>query len=581
MVIIIQAVSAAIAAAILAYLAANGRRNRSTFSYMLCVFLLMLWHIAEIGVILAGDPVRGMVALKVKFLPVVYVGASWLYFCLSTVHSTLVDNKRFIWLLFTFPAVCYLFLITNEFHHLFFRGIIYETKGFRGPIFWVHTVESYFCILFGTIYLFTDMKRRLGKSSRERNWLLTAVLLPLAANVLMLTNVIPNRGLDITSHVMLFTTIFFGVAVYQKRFLNLIPVAARDFIENTALGMIIIDHEELVVGMNEAISYILPDMQLKIYDPVEKIIDYFHRSSATEMTPEMIEAIRGNGLKPAKCNLKLNGLELYVEARELTGFKQAPNGRMIIVKDRSEEQQLLDEINMKNLLLTKANERLTLSNSMLTEANQRLEELSATIEELAISRERNRLGSEVHDTVGHNLTLLVALAENMKLQLNENQEGIANMLDKSISLSRQALNDIRSCLSGIYNESFKSGGLSEWMNHLVKTNDTSGTHVQYSISGDLPELDASRVMAIYRICQESITNAIRHGQARTVSIIIKCLQHSLRLYIFDDGKGCAEIVKGYGLTGMEQRVLKLGGSISFGSDGEQGFNIIMELPLPA
>ncbi|NLO40661.1 MAG: histidine kinase [Ruminiclostridium sp.] len=581
MIIITQAVSAAIAAAILAYLAANGRRNRSTFSYMLCVFLLMLWHIAEIGVFLAKDSVQEMIALKIKFLPVVYIGASWLYFCLSTVHSRLVDNKGFIWMLFTFPAICYMFMVTNEFHHLFFREVIFKTKVFRGPVFWVHTAESYICILFGTYYLFTNMKKKLGKNSRERNWLLMAVLLPMAANALMLINVFPNRGLDITSHVMLFTMIFFGVAVYQKRFLNLIPVAARDFIENTAMGLIIIDHEELVVGMNEAISHIIPDMQLKIYDPVEKIIDYFQKTSASEMDLEMVEAIRGTGLKPITGYLKLNEMDLYIEARVLTGFKQAPNGRMIIVKDRSEEQQLLDEINMKNLLLTKANERLTLSNSMLTEANQRLEELSATIEELTISRERNRLGREVHDTVGHTLTLLVALAENMKLQLNENQEEIANTLDKSISLSRQALNDIRSCLSGIYNESFNSGGLSEWMNYLVKTNDTSGTHVQYTISGDLPELDASRVMAIYRICQESITNAIRHGQARMVSIIIKCLQHSLRLYIFDDGKGCVEIVKGYGLTGMEQRVLKLGGSISFGSDGEQGFNIIAELPLPA
>ena len=237
---------------------------------------------------------------------------------------------------------------------------------------------------------------------------------------------------------------------------------------------------------------------------------------------------------------------------------------------------MLDDINTKNLLLTKANERLTQSNSMLTEANQRLEQLSATIEELAISRERNRVGREVHDTVGHTLTLLIALAENMKLQLHEDQEEIEKMLDKSISLSRQALNDIRSCLNGICLESFKSAGLSEWMNHLMKTNDTSGTRVEYSISGELPELDAARVMAIYRICQESITNAIRHGQAKKVSIIIKCMHNALRLYIFDDGRGCGEIVKGYGLTGMEERIAKLGGSISFGSDGEQGFNIIAE-----
>ena len=60
---------------------------------------------------------------------------------------------------------------------------------------------------------------------------------------------------------------------------------------------------------------------------------------------------------------------------------------------------------------------------------------------------------------------------------------------------------------------------------------------------NIPSLDASRVMVIYRICQESITNAIRHGQAKNVNIIIKNQKNALRLYIFNDGKGCAEIKK--------------------------------------
>lgn len=579
--IIIQAVSAALAAAILAYLAASGRRNRSASSYMLCVFLLLLWHITEIFYMIASNPVQEMIALKLKFVPIVYVGASWLYFCLSTVHSRLIENKIFKWVLFTIPTICYLFLITNELHHLFYTNVIFKTKLIRGPVFWVHTAESYICLLSGTFYLFASMKKKFGKSTRENNWLLMAVLIPMLANILVLTDIIPNKGFDMTSQVMLITMIFFGIAVYQKRFLNLIPVATRDFLENTSLGIIIIDHENLVVGMNEAVNRLIPDLRLKIYDPLDKITEYLRGNSSSGIVSEIMEVLEGTGLKPEKGNLKLNGLDLYIEARVLTGFKQASTGRMLIVKDRTDEQQLLDEINTKNLLLTKANEGLTRSNSMLTEANHRLEQLSYTIEELAISRERNRVGREVHDTVGHTLTLLIALAENMKLQLNENQEKIAGTLDKSISLSRQALNDIRSCLNGICLDSFKSAGLSEWMNHLIKTIDTSGITVEYSVSGKLPELDATRVMAIYRMCQESVTNAISHGQARKVTIIIKCLQTSLRIYIFNDGKGCGEITKGYGLTVMEERIMKLGGSISFGSDGEKGFNIIAELPLPA
>lgn len=580
MFIVIQAVSAVLAGAILAYLTASGRRTKSTYSYMLCVFLLLLWHIAEIIVLLSQNVIQETIAMKLKFLPVVYVGASWLYFCLSSVQSRLIENKIFVGVLFSIPTICYLFLATNELHYLFFTEFIFKYRAIQGPVFWIHTAESYLCIFAGTLYLYINLRKKFGRSTRESLWLLMGVVLPVAANLLMLVRIIPHdNGMDITSQVMLVTTIFFGVAVYQKRFLNLIPVAARHFIENTAVGTIIIDHENLVVGMNEAINRLLPDLRLKIYDPADKIADYLQRNNGSDSVSAILQSLQSSSPDPVKGILKANGLVLSLESVVLKGFKQAATGRMLTVTDRTEERMLVEEINTKNLLLTKANERLTLSNTMLSEANCRLEQFSATIEELAISRERNRMGRDVHDTVGHTLTLLIALAENMKLRLHEDQGEIRDMLDKSIDLSRRALNDIRNCLKGIDLEFFKSAELTDLMNHLVKTNETSGIQVEYSISGDLPVLDATRVMTIFRICQESVTNAIRHGQAQKVSIIIKYQQNLLRLYIFDDGRGCREIIRGYGLTGMEERVAKLGGSISFGSDGEKGFNIIAELPL--
>lgn len=268
-----------------------------------------------------------------------------------------------------------------------------------------------------------------------------------------------------------------------------------------------------------------------------------------------------------------------MEIRCLTGPKQVSAGKMIIVEDRTEEQQLLDEIKNKNALLVKANERLMQSNNKLIEANKRLEKFTETVEELAIARERNRVGREVHDTVGHTLTLLIALSENAKANLESDPGKAEEILDQCIDLSRKALNDIRMSLQGTYEENFKRANLKEWMNYLVKTNSASGVNVEFLLHEGIPSLDASRVMVIYRICQESITNAIRHGQAKNVNIIIKNQKNALRLYIFNDGKGCAEIKKGYGLTGMEERVNKLGGTISFGSDGEKGFNIIAEIPV--
>lgn len=578
--VIIQVVCAVMAGGILTYLGSNGRRNRSTHSYMLCIGLLLLWHVAEILLLLSQNSAQEMAALKLKFLPVVYIGVCWLYFCLAIVQSPLARNKLLVTTMICIPAICYLFLLTNDLHHLFYIEVIFKTKLYRGPVFWIHTVESYFCIFSGTIYLFLDLKKKFGKSKRENTWLVIAVLLPMVANFLMLSEVIPNKGLDITPQVMLFTLICFGVAVYQKKFLNLIPVAARHFIEYMSDGIIIIDREDLIVGMNEAVNHLFPGLDLRIYDSTGKVSDYIRANDFSGEGMNLADSLGGdNPLKTVKGNLNIEGLDICVEIRQLRGFDQSFAGKMIIIEDRREEQQLLSEIKNKNVLLTRANEKLMHSNHLLTDLNYQLEQFSITVEELAITRERNRMGREVHDTVGHTLTLLITLAENAKAGLYENQHQVQDTLNTSIDLSRQALNDIRSCLKGLSLESFKKTELVEWLHQLAKTNAASGTEVRYSLPERLPALDETIIMVIYRICQESVTNAIRHGKAKMVNIIIKIQPHFLRIYILDDGKGCKEIVKGYGLSGMEERVNRLGGNISFGSDGEKGFNVIVDLPV--
>jgi len=577
--ILIQVFCVILATAILVYLYVNGRRSRATYSYMVCIGLLFLWHLAEIILLMAENDTQEILAIKLKFLPVVYIGVSWLYFCLSSTYSKLVENKFFIALLVFFPAACYFFLLTNEWHHLFFTRMSYRVT-INGPVFWIHTIESYLCIFVGTAYLFIYyLRKKKGKSFNRIIWLVSAVMLPMAANLLVISGVVPYY-IDITPHVLMLTLILFGLEVYNKGFLNLIPVAARHFIGNTSDGIIIVDYDNLVVGVNESVNKLFPGLSLKIYDSVRKLSTYIRQNADEECACKLADILEETKTSDKKKgNLRIAGRSISIEIRCLTGPNKISAGKMIIVEDRTEEQQLLDEIKNKNILLVKANERLMQSNYELVEANKRLEKFTETVEELAILKERNRVGQEVHDTIGHALTLLIAFAENAKASLESDRNKASEIMDKCIELSRKSLNDIRMSLQGTGEETFKRTNLEEWMNYLVKTNSASGVNVECMLHEGIPALDASRVMVIYRICQESITNAIRHGQAKKVNIIIKNQKNAVRLYIFNDGKGCTEIKKGYGLTGMEERVNKLGGSISFGSDGEKGFNIIAEIPI--
>jgi signal transduction histidine kinase len=79
--------------------------------------------------------------------------------------------------------------------------------------------------------------------------------------------------------------------------------------------------------------------------------------------------------------------------------------------------------------------------------------------------------------------------------------------------------------------------------------------------------------AIYRICQEAVTNTIKHSQAENIYIIIRNDDKKIDINIFDDGIGCNSLKRGNGLSGMEQRVRELSGSIKFTSVENEGFYI--------
>jgi signal transduction histidine kinase len=84
--------------------------------------------------------------------------------------------------------------------------------------------------------------------------------------------------------------------------------------------------------------------------------------------------------------------------------------------------------------------------------------------------------------------------------------------------------------------------------------------------------------ALFNTCRESMTNALKHGKARNVISFLRFDEKLIELYILDDGNGCNTIVKNMGLQGMENRVKELNGRISFGSGGEKGFSIHIEIP---
>jgi signal transduction histidine kinase len=138
--------------------------------------------------------------------------------------------------------------------------------------------------------------------------------------------------------------------------------------------------------------------------------------------------------------------------------------------------------------------------------------------------------------------------------------------------------ELKKSLSGNLTTKINVYKLIEEIEKMAKEIEAFGTRVEVISRHSGESIEPKCYDAIYRMCQEGLTNAVRHGQAKTITVGIRFNETGLDLVIADDGKGCINLIKGNGLLGMEQRVKELKGSLSCGSPDGEGFNIHIKIP---
>lgn len=218
-------------------------------------------------------------------------------------------------------------------------------------------------------------------------------------------------------------------------------------------------------------------------------------------------------------------------------------------------------------------------NDDLAQMNIQLREYAQTVEELSIIKERNRMAKDVHDTVGHSMTSLLTLLEVCKVSCGKDVGKTVEKLDEASDIARTSLEKIRRSISGLLPEELEERDIVSAVESMIESFKHTG--IEFNFSVDQPDIKVSQKYSsiIFRACQESITNALRHGNPTEVDIVLKLINDKIKLFIVDNGKGCAEIEEGIGLRSMKQRVESVDGILRYGSDGNQGFHINIEIPL--
>lgn len=224
------------------------------------------------------------------------------------------------------------------------------------------------------------------------------------------------------------------------------------------------------------------------------------------------------------------------------------------------------------------NERMTQELIMVHQVNHELENYAAVSEKIAEDKERKRLAREIHDTLGHALTGIAAGVDACIAMIDINPEATKKQLMVISKVVRQGIVDVRNSLNKLRPGALEQHGFKGAIENMIEEF-TSVSDLTISLDYRLDKVDFENTKEdiLFRVIQESVTNAVRHGDATHIDISLYIEDNSLYLKIQDNGQGCEEIHYGFGLKQMKERLGMINGKVAY--DGHHGFLTIVTIPL--
>lgn len=204
--------------------------------------------------------------------------------------------------------------------------------------------------------------------------------------------------------------------------------------------------------------------------------------------------------------------------------------------------------------------------------NRKLRKANEEIEHLAKVAERERIARDLHDVLGHTLSVITLKSELAGKLMDRDPQRAAQEIHEVEEISRQALSDVRDAIRG-----YRSQGLLAELARAKSTLETAGLTVECdaAASVNIPAMQESILSLAVR---EAVTNIVRHAHARTCRMRLEQQNGSCRLQISDDGRGWNGN-EGNGLRGMRERVEMVGGTLQ--RIGASGTTVTITLPLKA
>ena len=215
-------------------------------------------------------------------------------------------------------------------------------------------------------------------------------------------------------------------------------------------------------------------------------------------------------------------------------------------------------------------------NQELEEQNLKLKEYSKKIEELTISKERNRVAQELHDSLGHYLMAISMHIDVLDKTLDISPEKSKNILSKTKIIVDNSIDELRST---VYSLKKNNINIISSVNSLTENLSISNNiSFNVNISNDIENVSLLIKDALYKTIKESITNGVKHGKASQFIIDLFIKDNIIYLSILNNGIKPDNIIKSNGLNGMEDRLRVLNGKLNV-ENTLDGFKVSCTIPL--
>jgi signal transduction histidine kinase len=299
----------------------------------------------------------------------------------------------------------------------------------------------------------------------------------------------------------------------------------------------------------------------------------------------------GQVLIPTACLL----LGLYAVASRYSGWRFVAGG-LIVAASTAATLLLREGVNSdlalvvllpaSGLLIGRASGVLLLETDVLNERTTKLERDRDEHTRVALEEERRRIARELHDVVGHSISVMGLQAGAVRSVLPAERVPEREALLAVERVGREAVGEMQRLIGLLRTDIDRQGPVPSLsrLDALVSDMRSAGQHLTMSAEGNLDDLPAGVDLAAYRICQEALTNALKHAPGAHVTARVSRAGGTLEIEVIDDGDVAPMAVSngriGHGLLGMRERAALYGGTVSAGPRPEGiGFGVTAALPV--